>query len=238
MSMAPPPRTLEGKRAVVTGATGGLGPSVARALLDAGASVVVVGRSEAVLYSLVASLGDGARLASCAADVTTPAGAARAVEGGVDVLVCVAGTWAGGHVAEDAPDDELDRMLDANLRSAWFASRAALRQMKRAARGGRIVFVASMGGLSASPRSAAYGAAKAGVVSLTRSLAEEARAIGVTVNAVAPGTIATATNRGAMPHADASRWVAPEEVAAAIIFLASDAAAALTGAVVPVSRGG
>jgi NAD(P)-dependent dehydrogenase (short-subunit alcohol dehydrogenase family) len=226
-----------GATVLVTGASGGLGPAVVRELLDAGARVVAAARGEAGLERLAQSLGQPAALSLVAADLATPAGAEAAARAGPDVLVHVAGGWAGGTLSWEAPDDELDRMLDANLRSAWFCARAALRHMVGRGRG-RIVLVASLGGMRASPRAAAYGAAKAALISLMQSLAEEGRAHGVACNAVAPGTIDTHANRRAMPGADRSKWVTPEEVAQAIRFLASEDAGAVTGTTVVVSRGG
>src|SRR5262245_60383983 len=135
--------SLAGKTVVVTGASGGLGTSVVRVLLASGANVVAVGRGQAGLEKLRAGLlvDPTSSLELRVADVGNAEGAAKALAGDVDALVHVAGGWAGGHPLADSPDDELDQMLDANLRSTWFAARAALRTMRASGRGGRIVFV-------------------------------------------------------------------------------------------------
>jgi NAD(P)-dependent dehydrogenase (short-subunit alcohol dehydrogenase family) len=221
---------------VVTGATGGLGPAIVRAFLARGERVAAAARGREGLERLAESLGRPAALSLIAADLSSSAGAEAAVGEDIDVLVHAVGSWTGGHPVADAPDNEVDWMLDANFRSAWFCGRAAMRRM-RARRGGRIVFVAAVGGLEPTPGAAAYGAAKAALLSLMRSLAEEGRSHGIACNAVAPGTIDTEANRRAMPDVDPSGWVTPEEVASAVVYLASPEAAAVTGSTLVVARG-
>jgi NAD(P)-dependent dehydrogenase (short-subunit alcohol dehydrogenase family) len=229
--------SIAGEKVLVTGASGGLGPAVVRAFLAAGAKVIGAARGAPGLEALSQSLGRPPALTTVAADLSTAAGAEAAAQEQPFAFVHAVGAWAGGAPLVGAPDAELDQMLDANFRSAWFCARAAMRHMVAAGRG-RIVLVGSMGGLHGSPRSAAYGASKAAVLSLVASLAAEGRSHGVACNAVAPGTIDTAANRRAMPKADTKAWVMPEEVAAAILFLASPEATGVSGAIVPVSRGG
>jgi NAD(P)-dependent dehydrogenase (short-subunit alcohol dehydrogenase family) len=227
---------FEGEIVIVTGASGGLGPALVRGFLAEGARVVAVGRRADALERLLESLGRPAELSVRAADVSSAAGAEAAMRDGADVLVHAVGAWTGGHSLADAPDEELDAMLDVNYRSAWFCARAALARMAASGRG-RIVLVGAVAGLQGAARAAAYAASKAAVLSLVQSVAAEGRGHGITCNAVAPGTIATEANRLAMPNADTSRWVTPEEVARVVLFLASRDAAPVTGVVVPVSRG-
>ena len=230
-------RSELGDLVLVTGASGGLGPAIVRTFLEAGARVIAVARGRDKLEKLAESLGHPAALTLLAADLSTAAGAEEATRSSPGVLVHAAGAWAGGHPAFEAPDDELDRMIEVNLRAAWFCARAAFRRMVPEHRG-RIVLVASLGGLRGAPGSAAYGAAKAGVLALCQALAEEGRPHGIACNAVAPGTIDTEANRRAMPDGDRSTWVSPEEVARAVLFLASPEAAGVTGSTIIVSRGG
>ncbi len=152
--------------------------------------------------------------------------------GGVDVLLNLAGGWAGGKRLADLSEEDWETMLDMNLRSAFLINRAVLPYMAR--RGwGRIINVASRAAVEPGPRQAAYNVAKAGVLALTASIAAEYRRQGVAANVILPSIIDTPANRIAMPEADFSRWVKPEALAALMLYLASDAAGALNGASIP-----
>jgi NAD(P)-dependent dehydrogenase (short-subunit alcohol dehydrogenase family) len=226
---------MRGTVMLVTGGTGALGSAVARAALEAGALVAVTYREPRGADALAALVPPAARerLHAVQADVTAPDDVRRLVETvlarhrRLDALVNAVGGFAGGDLL--ATDERLwDGMLALNLRSAYLACRAVLPSMLAAGRG-RIVNVASRSVVPPAGGFIAYTVAKTGVIALTQALAREVRGRGVTVNAVLPSTMDTEANRRAMPDADRSGWVPPASVARAILFLASDAAADVTG---------
>lgn len=247
---------LDGLCIAVTGATGNLGGVVCARLLADGARVHGIDRrapappflarlpsGAAGFTHAVAQLSDEAQVEAALDGGPLPSGAAWSLW----ALVNLAGAWEGGKPVQDAPLELFDRMIDANLRTCYAASRAAMRRLTRSiaagdgggARagggGGRIVNVSALTAVSGSgiAGSAAYAAAKMGVVGLTRALAEEGAPHGIRVSCIAPGTLRTAANAAAMPGADPSRWVSLEEVASAIAFLCAPGSAAVTGAVLP-----
>jgi 3-oxoacyl-[acyl-carrier protein] reductase len=232
--------------AIVSGATGAIGAATCRALAAAGCHVVVGYRSDAATAAtLAAELADATAVPL---DVTDPASVEGAVAaatelGTLAVLVNNAGV-TGDELLLRLEPDQFDRVLDTNLRGAYLLTRAALRPMLRA-RHGRIVNVSSVVALRGNPGQVAYGAAKAGLIGMTRSLAREVARKGITVNAVAPGFVASAMTAGLSEEARTAlvegapigRAVAAEEVAAAIAFLAAPSAGAITGVVLPVDGG-
>ena len=234
MSPASAVTPLAGRRALVPGGTGALGQAVTSVLLQAGAHVTVTARGEAgsALRAAVPAT-DGERLSVVAADVTRAPDVERLVAeaagpgGRLDILVNVVGGFAGGTLAE-TDEATWNRMLDLNLRSAYLCCRAVLAPM-RAAGGGRIVNVGSRSVVPPAGGFIAYTVAKAGVIALTQALAQEVRPHRITANAVLPSTMDTPANRQAMPGADRGGWVQPESVARAILFLAGDGAAEVTG---------
>jgi NAD(P)-dependent dehydrogenase (short-subunit alcohol dehydrogenase family) len=224
---------LTGKRIVVTGAFGTLGAAVVQAALAAGARVAAVDRAAAPTGGLgAAALFGGVDLGDAAAAQRTLDAAAAAI-GGLDALVNVAGTFRWETLA-DGSLDTWDLLYQVNLRTAAAASKAALAHLKQAG-GGRIVNIGAAGALKAGAGMGAYAASKAGVAKLTEALAEELKDHGITVNAVLPSIIDTPPNRADMPNADFSRWVQPGQLADVILFLLSDRAAAITGALLPVT---
>jgi NAD(P)-dependent dehydrogenase (short-subunit alcohol dehydrogenase family) len=229
---------LSGRSVVVTGGTGALGSAVVEAFLGAGDRVVVPwilpGEAERARAAWADALRDGrARLVE--ADVSDEAGAARAVlaAGDVEVLVNGVGGFAGGTPVDATGLDVWDRLYRMNLRTAAACSRAALPRM-RARRRGVVVNVASQAAFAPPAGLAAYAASKAGVVALTRALQEEVAREGIRVHAVVPSTIDTPANRAAMPDADRSTWTPPASIAGVVLWLASDAASTVRGALVPV----
>ena len=227
---------LDGKVVAVTGGFGQLGLAVVQAASEAGARVAALDRSPPPVQ--VATR--GVSLALGDVDLADPAAAARALDevvaklGRLDALVNVAGTFRWEKLSEGSVET-WDLLYRVNLRSAVSASHAALPHLKRSGNG-RIVNVgAGAAAAKAAAGMGAYTASKAGVAKLTEALADELKDSGVTVNAVLPSTIDTPANRADMPTADFSRWVAPRDIASVIVFLLSDEARAVTGALIPVS---
>lgn len=233
--------------ALVAGGSGGIGAAICHHLAAAGLTVLVGHRSSEEAARTVAADCEG-KAEPIHLDVTDGDSVAAAVSragdlGTLDVVVNAAGVAVDGLVLR-LSDEDVQRALDVNLRGAHLLSQAALRPMLRA-RHGRIVHVGSVVGLRGNAGQAAYAAAKAGLVGYSASLAREVARKGITVNVVAPGFVETAMT-DALPDAarEALRDLAPtgravtvDEVAAAVAFLASDAASGITGAVLPVDHG-
>jgi NAD(P)-dependent dehydrogenase (short-subunit alcohol dehydrogenase family) len=214
--------------ALVTGASGGLGQAVVRAFLDAGARVATIQRADAEpgVFSLAADLTAAAQAAQAIFTV-------RAHFGRIDALVHLVGGFDGGVTVEQTTDGSWTRMFDLNVNSAFHVIRAVLPGMLASGRG-RILAIGSRTAVEPAAAVAAYGASKAALVSLVRSVALEVRQRGLTANIVLPSVIDTPGNRAAMPQADATKWVAPEAIARLLVWLASDAAADVNGAAIPI----
>jgi NAD(P)-dependent dehydrogenase (short-subunit alcohol dehydrogenase family) len=229
---------LTGKVFAVTGGFGNLGVAVGVAATAAGAQVALIGRGAAPeVGELPAALAGALLLGNV--DAASPEAARQALAavaqrfGGLDILVNAAGAFRWQTLDEGDPDN-WDALYRVNLKTAVVASKAALPHLRQRG-GGRIINV----GAAAAARGAAgmgpYTAAKAGVGRLTESLAAEVKDQGINVNAVLPSIIDTPANRADSPKADFSRWVTPAALADVILFLASDASRAVTGALLPVS---
>ncbi|WP_102109348.1 3-oxoacyl-[acyl-carrier-protein] reductase [Oceaniglobus roseus] len=238
---------LTGKAALVTGASGGLGGAIARALHGAGATVGLSGTREAPLEALAADLGERAHVLPCnlsdrAAVESLPKAAAAAM-GSVDILVNNAGITRDGLMMR-MTDQQWDEVMEVNLGSAMRLSRGVLRGMMKA-RWGRIVNISSIVGVTGNPGQANYAAAKAGMIGFSKSLAAEVASRGITVNSVAPGFITTAmtdalgdAQKSALLAAvPAGRMGEADEIAAAVLYLASAEAAYVTGATLHVNGG-
>jgi NAD(P)-dependent dehydrogenase (short-subunit alcohol dehydrogenase family) len=223
---------MNGKVVLVTGALGALGKVVAEAALARGARVAGVDHAA----SQVPARPDRIELGSV--DLSDAAQAKKAIDavashfGRLDVLINIAGGFAFEAVAEGDPET-WQRMYALNVLTALNASRSAIPHLT-ASGSARIVNVGALGALQAGAGMGAYAASKSGVHRLTEALAAEWKGK-ITVNAVLPSTIDTPANRASMPKADFSKWVTPHELANVILFLASDAASAVTGALLPVS---
>jgi 3-oxoacyl-[acyl-carrier protein] reductase len=224
----------------VTGASGGIGSTIARALHRQGATVVLSGTRESALEALKTELGARAHVVGCnLADPTQvellPKSSEKAVGDSIDILVNNAGITR-DNLFIRMKDDEWDRVIAVDLTAAFRLSRAVLRGMMKK-RWGRIVSITSVVGSTGNPGQANYAAAKAGLVGLTKSLAAEVASRNITVNCVAPGFIATpmtdalsAEQKGSLSQRiPAGRFGTSEDVAAAVVFLASEEAGYVTG---------
>jgi 3-oxoacyl-[acyl-carrier protein] reductase len=238
---------LTGKTALVTGASGGIGGAIARALHRQGAAVMLAGTRQAVLEALAAELGERAHVA--VADLADAAAADALVKraeeamGKLDVLVNNAGLTRDG-LAVRMKDEDWQKVLDVNLTAGFRLARAALRGMMRR-RAGRIIGITSVVGVTGNPGQANYAASKAGMIGMSKALAAEVASRGITVNCVAPGFITSPMTDALTPEQRERITAAipigrignPEEVAACVVFLASDEASYVTGQTVHVNGG-
>ena len=223
---------MDGKVVVVTGALGALGKVVASVAQARGARVAGVDHAHAQTPATPTRIELGGVDLSDAAQAKQAIDAVASHFGRLDALINIAGGFAFETVAE-GEDKTWQRMYALNVATALNASRAALPHLASSGTG-RIVNIGAMGALQAGAGMGAYAASKAGVHRLTEALAAEWKGK-ITVNAVLPSIIDTAANRTSMPTADFATWVRPQELAEVILFLASDAASAVTGALIPVS---
>jgi 2-deoxy-D-gluconate 3-dehydrogenase len=244
---------LNGRVAIVTGGNGGIGLAMAKGLAEAGAAVLVAGRSadknEHAVGEIVAG---GGQAASLVADLLDESSGARLVEeavagfGRVDILVNNAGINIRKR-PEDYTAEEWHTVLDSNLTSAFFCARAAYPELKRNG-GGKVINIGSIASLFGATHFAAYGASKGGVVQLTKSLAVAWAADNIQVNAILPGWIDTdlteraraeipGLNERVLARTPAARWGAPAELAGIAVFLAGGASDFITGAAIPVDGG-
>jgi 3-oxoacyl-[acyl-carrier protein] reductase len=239
---------LSGKTALVTGATGGIGGAIARALHAQGATVVLSGTREAVLAELAGELGERAVIAP--ANLSDPdsvdalVGAAEAAAGApLDVLVANAGITRDGLILR-MKDEDFEQVLKVNLESYFRLSRAAVKGMMKR-RAGRIIGITSVVGVTGNPGQTNYAASKAGMIGFSKSLAQEVGSRGITVNCIAPGFIASPMTdvlneqqRDAiLGRIPLGRLGTGDEIAAAAVYLASDEAAYVTGQTLHVNGG-
>lgn len=238
---------LSGKKALVTGASGGIGGEIARALHAAGAEVVLSGTRAEPLEALAAGLGGRAHVALCnladASSVEALPKVAAEKLGGIDILVNNAGITR-DNLFMRMSDEEWNSVIDVNLTSTFRLCRGVLRGMMKA-RWGRIINISSVVGATGNPGQGNYAASKAGMVGMSKSLAAEVASRGITVNCVAPGFIATAMTdklndeqkSKILTQIPAGRMGSAEEIAAAVLFLASSEAGYLTGTTLHVNGG-
>ncbi len=225
---------------MLTGATGNLGQTVARAFQSAQANLALVDVSQDRLFEIFPDLTESPDhlLANCA-DLTDPDEVDRVVSralgklGQIDVLVNTVGGYRAGQPIHQTSLDVWDLMLDLNARSVFITCGAVIPSMLERRRG-KIVNISARAALKGNAGMAAYSASKSAVVRLTESMAAELKEDGINVNCVLPGTIDTPPNREAQPQADFKRWVKPESLATVIQFLCSEAARDIHGAAVPV----
>jgi len=239
---------LTGKCALITGASGGIGGEIARVLHGAGATVALSGTRLAPLEALAGELGSRVHVLPCdlsdAVAVEALPKAAITAMGAVDILVNNAGITRDGLMLR-LSDADWAAVIEVNLTSSFRLMRACLRGMMKA-RWGRIITITSVVAQTGNPGQANYAAAKAGVVGLSKSLAQEVASRGITVNCVAPGMVATAMTdklsgeqrARILASVPAGRMGEPGEIAAAVLYLASAEAAYVTGATIDVNGGG
>lgn len=222
---------------VVTGAAGALGRAVAQAFIDQGSPVLLVDYNEQLLHDAYAgAVGDRHFLVADLTDEKACQAAfaeALDAQGPAAVLCNIAGGFAMGTDVHDADATTWHRMLDMNVNTLLNACRAVVPGMQKVGRG-KVINVAAASAVSGKASMGAYCASKSAVARITESMALELREQGINVNAVAPSIIDTPANRGAMPDADPSKWVAPKQLADVMRFLASEQASAIHGAVIPV----
>jgi 3-oxoacyl-[acyl-carrier protein] reductase len=238
---------LDGKAALVTGASGGIGAAIARALHAQGAKVALSGTRREALETLAAELGE--RAYPCPADLRDPAApdalvsTAEAAAGPLDILVNNAG-FTRDMLALRMKDEDWAAVLDVDLTAPFRLARACLRGMLRR-KTGRIIGISSIVGSTGNPGQANYAAAKAGMIGMTKSLAQEVASRGITVNVVAPGFVQTAMTE-VLPETQREKLLSaiplgrmgrPGDIAAAVAFLASEEAGWITGAVLHVNGG-
>ena len=244
---------LSGRKAIVTGGGRGIGLAIAEALAEAGADVGLVGRSGAVLEDAAFAIRKAGRsCATAVADVSDATASAAAIDmladalGGLDILINNAGYE---EVRPSLEVDEAlwDRIVDINLKGAFFAAQAAARRMQAAGKGGAIVNLCSLTSYVGIPTAAPYGSSKTGLLGMTRALATEWAPLGIRVNAIAPGYFHTAMTdvfyqdegwqEAMLAKIPQRRFGRMEDIGGAVLFLASDASAYVTGHCIPIDGG-
>ena len=238
---------LTGRTALVTGASGGIGAAIARALHAQGATVTLSGTRESVLEELAGSLGERAHIAVCdlgdSEAVAGLPGQAESQMGGLDILVNNAGLTRDNLVLR-MKDDEWDTVLNVNLTAGFKLARGALRGMMKK-RWGRIISITSIVGTTGNPGQANYAASKAGVTGMTKALAQEVATRGITVNCLAPGFISTPMTdalgedqrKKLLDAVPVGRLGSPEDIASGVVYLSSDEAAYITGQTLHINGG-
>jgi len=237
---------LKGKKALVTGATGGIGGAIARALHAAGAQVALSGTRQEALDALSAELPGSVALAcnlSDPAETDGLIGRSEEALGGLDILVANAGITKDGLLLR-MKDEDFERVLDVNLGSYFRLARAASKGMIKR-RLGRIIAITSVVGVTGNPGQANYAASKAGMIGFTKSIAQELASRGITANCIAPGFIVSpmtdalneAQKEAITKSIPAARLGQPDDIAAAVVYLASDQASYVTGQTLHVNGG-
>ncbi|GAB4514040.1 MAG: SDR family oxidoreductase [Anaerolineae bacterium] len=234
---------LKGKVIVLTGASGGLGSSAATKLAAAGACLALVDRSPERLAQLIQDLGgDTECYKGFPADLSDPQEVENLVNHVVDQftqidgLVHTVGGFAAGSAVHESDLSVFDKMMALNARVMYLVSGRIARQMVETATPGSLTFVLARSALKGAKGQAAYTASKAAALRIMESMALELRDNNIRVNGISPSIIDTPANRDAMPNADFSKWVTPEQIGDLMVFLASDAATAITGANIEVNN--
>lgn len=229
---------LRNKNIIITGATGGLGKCVTTLLIQQGATIAAIARNRDDLVKLQAKAQDNpGRIEIFPADITKPDQVKSAFNAiyqklkRLDALVHLAGGFSGGKSIAETSDEIWQQMQNLNLSAAFYCCREAMSYMT-GQQYGKIITISAFAVLQPKTNRAAYSVAKAGVIALTRSLAEEGKAVNVQANCIAPGIIFTDANQTAMPNADTRQWIRPQQIAETIAFLCSPPAEAITGTII------
>ena len=238
---------LTGKNALVTGATGGIGSEIAKALASQGAKVVLSSTKEEKLQELAAEIGGDVKYAACnlsdAAAVDALFDKAEELVGQIDILVCNAGITKDNLILR-MKDDDFNHVLDVNLKSTFILNRNAIKKMMRR-KYGRIINIASVVGVTGNPGQCNYVASKAGMIGMSKSLAQEVATRGITINCVAPGFIQSpmtdilndAQREVILNKIPAGKMGESSDIAKAVAFLASEEASYITGHTLHVNGG-
>jgi len=232
------------KVVVITGAAGNLGSAVVHAFEAQGARLVLLDRTEGRLEEIFPEFSeldkhlliDRVEMTS-KESVDDAISKAIAYHGQVDVLVNTVGGYRAGTPVHETPVETMEFLMDLNVRTAFLSCQAAVPHMLKAG-SGKIINIGARQGMKGLANSGVYAMSKSAVLRLTESLSAELKSEGINVNAVLPGTIDTPANREAMPDADISRWVTSQAISEVILFLASDSASAIHGALIPVFGAG
>ncbi|MDE1766746.1 MAG: SDR family oxidoreductase [Thaumarchaeota archaeon] len=230
---------FSGKVVLVTGGSGGLGVDVGKTFLKSGATLVITYYSDSSLPLLQEICGMAKNVFLLRGDFKKEEDAKTLVSailekfGRIDVFANVIGGYIAGKPITEIDENEWQEMMDLNLKTAFLLSKHVVKQMIKQS-SGKIIHVAARLGLRGSGLDAAYVASKSGVIRLVESLSEEVKSKGINVNCILPSIIDTEENRAAMPKADHTRWVKPNDIARVILFLASDDARPIHGAAIPV----
>ncbi len=228
------------KVVVITGAAGNLGSAVAHAFEGHGASLALLDRKEGRLQESFPAISElDKHLLVNQVDMTSAESVADAISkavahhGQIDILVNTVGGYRAGTQIHETPVETMEFLMDLNARTTFLSCQAAVPHMLKAG-SGKIINVGARPGLKGFAKSGAYAMSKSAVLRLTESLSAELKREGINVNAVLPGTMDTPANRKAMPDADHARWVTPQAISEVILFLASESAIAVHGALIPV----
>ena len=231
---------MNGRVVIVTGGAGAVGSTVSRRWLESGASVLVVDHRQSTIDEWLNGSSWGNRVATLAADIATEAGATGMVNEAVkafgqapDTLIHLVGGFAAGAVEDQNAAETWNRMMTINLTSAFQCYRAILPSLRKRG-GGWIVGLSSKAAENPGANLSAYAASKAGLGALTASLSAEVRSAGIHVNLIIASTIDTVANRESMGEAHASKWVKPDDIADATLYLCSDKAQSVYGATLEV----
>ncbi|MCH7679728.1 SDR family oxidoreductase [candidate division KSB1 bacterium] len=231
---------LKDKVAILSGSTGALGTAVTQSFLDAGARVVALYSRESSLESLKTKVTQNSeRLSAIRTDVLNEASVQGMVKEvlenhrTIDILVNLVGGFFGGVSIVETSEEQWDKMMGLNLKSVFLCCRNVLPAMMKQ-KSGRIITMGSRSGVNAVSGMSAYSASKAGLINFTEALAAEGRARNITANVVIPSIMDTSDNRKAMPDANFANWVKVEMIAETILFLCSETAGDINGAVIPV----